>query len=588
MATATLNTAKATSGGSFLIGDQLPAEVFTPEDLTEEHHTIARTTREFFDKEVAPHVEEIEHGNKDLAVTLLRKAAALGLESVLTPERFGGMGMDLMSVMIVAEQLARDGSFAGWHGGHAGIGTLPLLLFGTEAQKQKYLPRLSSAELVGAYCLSEPQAGSDALATKTRADLSADGTHYVLNGQKMWITNGGKAGLYTVFAKIGGEKFSAFLVEREFPGVTPGAEEKKMGIRGSSTTAVFFDNVKVPVENLLGEAGRGHIIAFNILNLGRLKLGPFAIGGAKSVLQTSLAYAKERKAFGTTISHFGMIQHKLAEMAIRIFAAESMIYRVVGLIESHLEGFSWDQPDAAQRIMKAAEEFAAECSIIKVYASEMLDYVVDEGVQIHGGYGFHQDYAVERAYRDSRINRIFEGTNEINRLLTSGMLFKRAMQGRLGLLKAVKGVMDEVLAGPQFGGGEKETEERRLVHNAKKIGLLLMGIAFEKFGPDIEKQQEVVAGIADVMMETFAMESSLLRVEKSGGSGAGLCAVLLRDSMGRVETFARTVLAACAEGDALRANMAVLRRFAKYEPVDAIALRRGIAERLLSAGRYIV
>lgn len=582
MATATMNAAPAAVGGSFLIKDDSSREVFTPEDLTEEHHAIARTAREFYEKEVAPHVEAIEHGDKDLAVSLLRKAAALGLESVLTPERFGGMGMDLMSAMIVAEELARDGSFAGWHGAHAGIGTLPLLLFGTEAQKQQYLPRLSSAELVGAYCLSEPQAGSDALAIKTRADLSEDGSHYVLNGQKMWITNGGKAGLYTVFAKIGGEKFSAFLVERAFPGVTPGAEEKKMGIRGSSTTAVFLDNVKVPVGNLLGEAGRGHLIAFNILNLGRLKLGPFAIGGAKAVLQISLAYAKERKAFGTTISHFGMIRHKLAEMAIRIFAAESMIYRVVGLIESRLEGFSWEEEGAALRMMKAVEEFAAECSIIKVYASEMLDYVTDEGVQIHGGYGFHQDYAVERAYRDSRINRIFEGTNEINRLLIPGMLMKRAQQGRLGLVKAAKGLMDEVLAGPSAQSSASD-----LVANAKKIGLLLISLAFDKYGAEVEKHQEVLAGIADVIMETFAMESAQLRSRKTG-AGEDLCVVLHQESMARIEAFARPVLAACAEGDALRANMAVLRRFAKYEPADTIAIRQRIAERLIGAGRYVV
>ena len=529
----------------------------------------------------------MQHGDFDVAVSLLRKAAALGLESVLTPERYGGMEMDLTSVMVVAEQFARDGSFGGWHGAHAGIGTLPLLLFGTEAQKQKYLPQLSSCEMVAAYCLSEPQAGSDALAAKTRADLSPDGTHYILNGQKMWITNGGKADIFTVFAKINGEQFSAFLVERAFPGVSNGAEEKKMGIKGSSTTPIFFDNVSVPVDNLLGEAGRGHIIAFNILNIGRLKLGAFAIGGARNVLQISIAYAKDRKAFGTTISHFGMIQHKLAEMAIRIYAAESMTYRVEGLIQSHLEGFlqpgAIAQPDDSARggkaLMKAVEEFAAECSIIKVYASEMLDYVVDEGVQIHGGYGYHQDYAVERAYRDSRINRIFEGTNEINRLLITGMLLKRAQQGRLGLVKAAKGLMDEVLSGPSLSGG--------LVSNAKKIALLLMALAFEKFGLELEKQQEVIAGIADVIMETFAMESAQLRSQKNS-IAADICAVLLPDSMARIEMFARPVLAACSEGDALRANMAILRRFAKFEPADSIALRRRIAERLLAAGRYVV
>jgi alkylation response protein AidB-like acyl-CoA dehydrogenase len=572
-----------TTGGSFLIEDQAPGDVFTPEDFTEEHRDIARAARGFFDQEVALHVEEIQHGNLDLAVSILRKAAALGLEAVLTPDSYGGMGMDLTSMMIVAEQMARDGSFAAWHGAHAGIGTLPLLFFGTEEQKRKYLPKLSSAEMVGAYCLTEPHAGSDALAAKTRADLSPDGSHYVLNGQKMWITNGGKADLFTVFAKIGGEQFTAFLVERAFPGVSSGAEEKKMGIKGSSTTPVFFDNVSVPSENVLGEIGRGHIIAFNILNAGRLKLGPFAVGGAKNVLQTSLAYAKDRKAFGTTIAHFGMIRHKLAEMAIRIYAAESMTWRTDGLIESRLEGFSWDEPGAARRMLKAVEEFAAECSMVKVYASEMLDYVVDEGVQIHGGYGYHQDYPVERAYRDSRINRIFEGTNEINRLLTTGMLLKRAQQGRLGLVKAAKALLDEILAGPAAGAD--------LTANAKKVALLLLSLAFEKYGLELEKQQEVLAAIADVVMETFAMESARLRWKKSGKSesvAGDVCAVLLCDSMARIEAFARPVLAACSEGDALRTNMAVLRRFTKYEPVDSIALRGRIAERLLDAGRYVV
>jgi alkylation response protein AidB-like acyl-CoA dehydrogenase len=574
------------AGGSFLIEDQPATEVFTPEDLTEEHHAIAKAAREFFEKEVAPNVEAIVHGDRDLGVAMLRKAAALGFEAILTPERYGGMELDLASSMVVAEELARDGSFAGWHGAHAGIGTMPLLLFGTEAQKQKYLPKLSTAELVAAYCLTEPQAGSDSLASKTRADLSADGAHYVLNGQKMWITNGGKADLFTVFAKIDGEQFSAFLVERAFPGVTSGKEEQKMGIKGSSTTAVFLDNVQVPVENLLGEAGRGHIIAFNILNLGRLKLGPFAVGGSKNVLKVSIAYAKQRKAFGVEIASFGMIRHKLAEMAIRTYAAECMSYRVEGLITSHLAGFSWDEPEAPRRFMKAIEEFAAECSIIKVYASEVLDYVVDEGVQIHGGYGYHQDYAVERAYRDSRINRIFEGTNEINRLLTTGMMLKRAQQGRLGLVKAAKGLMDEILSGPSLASSD-ESEERRLVRNAKKVGLLLLASAFEKFGTSLEKQQEVIAGIADVLMETFAIESCLLRFEKNR-VGEDMTAVFLRDAMTRIEGFARPVLAACSEGDALRSNMAVLRRFTKFEPVDSIGLRRKIAERLIAAGHYVV
>ena len=579
-------TIPKTIGGSFLIEDRSPNEVFTPEDLTEEHRAIARTAAEFFKKEVEPNVEAIQHGDHDLAIRILRKSAELGLVAITTPESYGGMELDLVSAFVVAEAISKDASYSGWHGAHAGIGTMPLLLFGTEKQKAKYLPKLSTAELVGAYCLSEPHAGSDALAAKTRADLSPDGSHYILNGQKMWITNGGRADLFTIFAKIGGEQFSAFLVERAFPGVSSGTEEKKMGIKGSSTTAVYLDNVKVPKENLLGEAGRGHIIAFNVLNLGRLKLGPSTVGGSKNVLQICLKYTQERKAFGTTISHFGMIQHKLAEMAIRIFAAESMSYRVAGAIEAGLSAFSWEDPDAAHTFMKAVEEFAAECAIVKVYATEVLDYVVDEGVQIHGGYGFHQDYAVERAYRDSRVNRIFEGTNEINRLLITGMLLKRAQRGQLGLVKAAQAVMGEIVSGTS--AGEVPSEEHRLVSNAKKIALVLMGVGYQKFLGELDKQQEVLAGISDVVMEVFAMESALLRSEKKPSEAmTDMIAVLLRDAMARIEITARNVLAACSEGDALRTNMAVLRRFAKYEPVDAIALRHRIAERLLAAGRYV-
>src|SRR6202161_635595 len=539
-------TALPIKGGSFLIEERAPADIFTPEDLSEEHLAIARTADEFWAKEVVPQLEAIQHQEPGAAVRVLRKSAELGLTSIAIPEAYGGLELDLASAMIAAEHLARDGSYAAWHGAHTGIGTLPLVFFGTEEQKRKYLPKLATAEMVAAYALTEPHAGSDALAARTRADLSADGTHYVLNGQKMWITNGGAADLFTVFAKIGGEQFTAFLVERAFGGVTSGAEEKKMGIKGSSTTAVYFDNVRVPVENLLGEIGRGHIIAFNILNIGRLKLGPFACGGAKNVLAVSLKYAKERKAFGSSIADFGAIQHKLAEMAIRTFAAESMVWRTVGLI-------------APEESLKTIEEYAVECSIVKVYAPEVLDYVVDEGVQIHGGYGYHQDYAVERAYCDSRINRIFEGTNEINRLLISGMLLKRAARGQLALMQAVQKLMGELLSGPAPDGGDEET---RLVANAKKIGLLAMGLAYQKFAMDLEKQQEVLMGISDIVMEIYAMESVLLRTRKNS-AGAEMSAVFLRDAMARVEFSARGVLAACSEGDSLRTNMAVLRKFAE-------------------------
>lgn len=566
---------KKVRGGGFLFEERGPEEIFTPEDFSEEHRAIARTAAEFFDREVEPNVEAIQRQEPGAAVRAFRKAAELGLAAVSVPEEYGGMEMDLVSDLVVAEQMGRDGSYAAWHGAHTGIGTWPILLFGTEEQKRRWLPRLAGGETIAAYALSEPQAGSDALAARTRADWDAAAGRYLLNGQKMWITNGGAAGLFIVFAKIGGEKFTAFLVERDFPGVGVGAEEKKMGIKGSSTTPVYFDNAPVPPENVLGEPGRGHVIAFNILNLGRLKLGPFVVGGAKSVLARSLRYARQRQAFGKAIAEFGLIRHKLAEMAVRIFAAESVVYRTAGLIESLLPG---------ETLLKAAEEFAPECSIVKVFASEMLDYVVDEGVQIHGGYGYHQDYAVERAYRDSRINRIFEGTNEINRLLTTGMLLKRAERGHLPLAAAAQKVMAEVTspAREEDGGGA----EARLVRNAKKIALFALGVAWQRHLRALEEQQEVMAGIADIIAAAYAMESVLLREKKMGRGEMGR--IYLRDAMAGIEAAARNVLAACAEGDALRIHLAVLRRLAKFEPVNAVELRRGIAARLLEAERYVV
>lgn len=571
------------SGGAFLVEDRAPDEIFTAEDLSQEHLAIARTVDEFWAREVAPHLEAIQHHEPGVARNIVRKAAGLGLTAIMIPEKFGGMELDLTSMMVAGEHFAGDASWSGWQSAHVGIGTLPLLFFGNEQQKRKYLPRLASVEMLAAYALTEPHAGSDALAARTRADLSPDGTHYILNGQKMWITNGGAADLFTVFAKVGGEKFTAFLVERDF-GVKSGAEEQKMGIKGSSTTALYFDNVPVPVENVLGEIGRGHIIAFNILNIGRLKLGPGTVGGAKKVLATCIKYAKDRKAFGSSIAEFGAIQQKLAEMAIRIYAAESIVWRSVGLVESRLHGFSWDQPNASQTMLKAVEEFATECSIVKVYCSEMLDYVVDEGVQIHGGYGFHQDYAVERAYRDSRINRIFEGTNEINRLLIPGMLLKRDARGQLALLSAGDSVLQDAMAD---GDGDEET---RLVGNAKKIVLLSLAAAHRKYPDTLDKQQEILMYIADMTIETYAMESALLRSRKVAGKDdrppglSHMAAVLLRDGLARIELAARNVLAAAPAPGSLE----LLRRLASYEPVDAIELRRRIARRLLQAEKYLV
>ena len=568
------------SGGAFLMENRAPGEIFTVEDLSQEHLAIGRTVDQFWTNEVEPNLEAIQHHEPGVARGIVQKAAALGLTAIMIPERFGGMELDLTSMMVAAEHFAGDASWSGWQSAHVGIGTLPLLFFGNEQQKSKYLPKLANLEMLSAYALTEPHAGSDALAARTRADLSADGTHYILNGQKMWITNGGAADLFTVFAKVGGEKFTAFLVERRF-GVKSGAEERKMGIKGSSTTALYLDNVPVPVENVLGEIGRGHIIAFNILNIGRLKMGPGTLGGAKRVLGTCLKYAGERKAFGSPIAEFGAIQHKLAEMAIRIYATESITWRSIGLVESRLRGFSWDAPKASQMLLKAVEEFAPECSIVKVNSSEMLNYVVDEGVQIHGGYGFHQDYAVERAYRDSRINRIFEGTNEINRLLIPGMLLKRAARGQLALFEAAESALHDAAA-----AGD---EEFRLASNAKKLALICLRAARRQFGETLDRQQEVLMQIADMVIDAYVMESALLRARKLPSEGrqsiaADAASVLLRDAMARVGTAARNVLAAAPDQEAqLRA-----RRLAEYEPVNAIELRRRIAQRLLQAGRYAI
>jgi len=573
-------------GAAFLLENVTPEEVFTREDLSEEHIAIGRTVEEFWANEVEPNLPAIRQKKSGVALDVLRKSAKLGLLGISVPEKFGGMEMDLPSVMVVAEVMGRDASYAGWHSAHTGIGSLPILFFGTEQQKQKYLPQLVKGDLLAAYALTEQLAGSDALAARTRADLSPDGKHYILNGQKMWITNGGAADLFIVFAKVDGEKFTAFIVERAFGGLSSGAEEHKMGIQGSSTTAIYFDNVKVPVENVLGEIGRGHVIAFNILNIGRLKLGPAVMGGAKNILGISIKYAKQRKAFGLPIAKFGAIQHKLAEMAIRIFATESMAWRVVGLIEAQLSSAGHDSSDAAKAELKAVEEYAAECSMVKVFAAEMLDYVADEGVQIHGGYGFHQDYAVERAYRDARINRLFEGTSEINRLVISGMPLKRAARGVLPLLEAAQKELNN--SSQETNGADTEMQ---LVRNAKKISLFTLGVAQQKHGAELEKQQEVVMSLSDLFMETFAMESTLLRSRKLATAGKNtandICAVFLRDAMTRIQAASQNVLGACCEGNDLADNMTRLRSYASYEPVNAITLRRNIAERLLGSERYL-
>jgi alkylation response protein AidB-like acyl-CoA dehydrogenase len=555
-------------------------------------------TEEFATNEVLAQAEDLEHQKEGLMVELLRKAAELGLLGADVPEAYGGAGLGKVATTIISEKIACYASFAVSHGGHHGIGTLPIAYFGTEEQKKKYLPRLSSGEWISCYCLSEAEAGSDALAARTTAKLTDDGKHYILNGQKMWITNGGFADVFIVFAKVDGEKFSCFIVERDTPGFSVGAEEKKMGIKGSSTVPLFFDNARIPAENLLHEIGRGHIVAFNTLNVGRFKLAAYTIGGGKYCLAGAVQYAKERKAFGKAIAEFGLIQHKLAESAIRLYAGEAMIYRTAGLIDAALEGVNLSTADAPQHAMKALEEFAVECSISKVYASEILDYVVDEFVQILGGYGYHQDYAAERAYRDARINRIFEGTNEINRLLITGMLFKRAMKGQLPLMAAGKKVLDELMSGPSLSSAPASSEplavETAGVAAAKKAFLFSAGVAVQKYMDKLADEQEVAAALSDIVMDAYAMESALLRTKKTlaarGNEGTethqAATRVFLGDALDRVEKNARTVLAACAEGDTLRTQLAMLRRLLKREPVDSIALRRQVAQAVIDANRY--
>ena len=585
-------TVAAPAGGGFLIDDIAPAGVFTPEDFSEEQRQVMATAERFMTDEVLPAAEQCEQKDSEVMLGLLRKAADLGFLGVLVPEKYDGLELDVTTQMIICEQLGRYASFSTTYGAHSGIGSLPLIFFGTHEQKQRYLPSMVSGERVAAYCLSEAHAGSDALSARTRAELSPDGKHYILNGEKMWISNGGWADLYTIFAKVDGEKFSAFLVERGMPGVRAGAEEHKMGIRGSSTTPVVLENVAVPVENLLGEVGRGHIIAFNILNLGRLKLGLSCIGAGKDVLAESIVYAKQRKAFGRSISEFGLMQHKIAEMAIRLFAAESMCYRIPGMIDSRLADFSWDDDNASQTALKAVEEYAIECAMAKVYCSEALDFIADEGVQIHGGYGFHEDYMVERAYRDSRINRIFEGTNEINRLLTTGMLLKRVAQGRLDLMSAVQRVMGELAAG---GGsaGQEVSPQRDALSRAKKATLLAAGVAYQRFGKELESEQEVVAALSDMVTAVFAGESALLRAEKLHASGRGdqagdMVTVLFHDALASIQQRASVVMNACSEGAALQQNLAVVGKLTRVQPVNTVALRRQIAGRLLAAEKFIV
>jgi alkylation response protein AidB-like acyl-CoA dehydrogenase len=596
MATTTAVPQTKISGGSFLLEERKPDEVLTPEDFTEQHLLIGQTAEEFAINEIVPNIEKMEH--KDFSITrdLLKKAGELGLSSAEIPEAYGGLEMDKVTAAVIADHIAKYAGFATTWGGHTGIGTLPIVYFGTEEQKKKYLPRLAAGEIVGAYALSEASSGSDALNCRARAELSKDGNHYMLNGEKMWITNAGFADLFTVFAKVDGEKFTAFLVEKTFPGFSIGAEEHKMGIRGSSTCPIILSDCKVPAENMLGEIGKGHVIAFNILNVGRFKLGAMSVGGARVSLESAIGYAKQRKAFGKVIADFGLVREKLANMAVGIYTGEALVYRTVGMMDVALSEVDKSGSDAAKETRKAIEEYAVECSIIKVWGSEMVGYVVDETVQIYGGYGFVEEYSAERSYRDARINRIFEGTNEINRLIITGFLLKRAMSGQLPLMPAIKKLMDEVLSGPSVGE-ELEgplAEERKLVTSAKKLGLFVAGAATQKYMQAIQDQQEVMGAIADMVIETYAMESAVLRAQKiaerNGENAASLpiamTRVYLSQAMEKIEAAARKVIAAVADGDMLRTQLAILRRLAKHDPFNTIELRQQIAQKVIERGKY--
>ncbi len=594
----------AAKGGSFLIETRTPAEVFTPEDLNEEQRQMAATAAEFAREEILPASADIEAKKPGVLAGLLRKAAELGFASVDIPEEYGGMGMDKTTSTLITDNLSVLASFSTAFGAHIGIATLPLVWYGTEDQKRRYLPRLASGEWIGAYGLSEATSGSDAMNIRARATLSDDGSTYTLNGEKMWITNCGIASLYTVFAKIDGEKFSAFLIERDTSGLKVGAEEHKLGIRGSSTCPLVLEDCKVPAANLLGEPGKGHHIAFNVLNVGRFKLGVACIGGARQALAHTIRYAKERKAFGKAIAEFGLIQRKISASATQLYAAESMAYRTVGLIDASLEQLSAEQSRTPREIQRRIEEYAVECSILKVYGSEMLTLVADELIATMGGYGYVEEYPAERFYRDARINRIFEGTNEINRLIITGWLMKRALSGELPLQAAIKTLMDEVMQPPSFdaGGdtGELLAHEAELLASLKKIALFTAGVASQRFMAALQEQQEVMADLADIITQVFALESALLRARKLGGAGRGpagvaaaqaaaaMTSLLADESMGLAEQASRRVLAACGEGDVLRTQLAILRRLARFTPADVVGLSRSVASKCIQMEKYPV
>ena len=583
-------------GGGFLIEDTSPQDVFTPEDFSEEQRMFAKTAEDFLNNEVLASMERTEAQEEGVMAGLLKKAGELGLLMIDIPEKYEGLGLDKVTSALVTEILSKGGAFASSFGGQVGIGTLPIVYFGTEEQKQKYLPRLATGELLSCYALTEPGSGSDALAARSKAELSADGKNWILNGDKVFITNGGFADTFIVFAKVDGEKFSCFIIEKDM-GIQTGAEEHKMGIKGSSTVQLFMENLEVPKENLLGEIGKGHKIAFNILNVGRFKLGVGSLGGAKMAFDEAVKYSNERKQFGVPISSFGMMKAKIANMATQIYALDAMSYRTAGLLDTILEPIGGDDPDYAEKTMAGIEEYVTECSIMKIKGSEVLDYCVDEAVQMHGGYGYIAEYPVERFYRDARVARIYEGTNEINRMLTPGMLLKRALKGELPLIERAKQLQEELLDIPSFDEEESDgplTDEKKLIDNAKKVSVLMLGLAGQKFAEKLQDEQGVLGNIADVMIETFGMESTYLRtmkmVESRGEAESQTCIDMTRlycqEAMGKIDLWARELLAASSEGDELRTMLAAMRRLVKYTPIDTLHLRDAIAAPFIEKNKY--
>ena len=598
-----MNTAttekKAIKGGEFLIRETEAREIFIPEEWNEEQRMIAQTCKEFLEQDVFPRLDEID-SMKDAGImpSILNKAGELGLLGTSVPQEYGGFGMDFNTTMLVSEVIGAGHSVAVALSAHTGIGTLPILYYGTEEQKKKYLPKLSAGEWKAAYCLTEPDSGSDANSGKTKAVLSTDAKHYLITGQKMWITNGGFADVFIVFAKIDNDKnLSAFIVEKSFGGITMNEEEKKMGIKGSSTRQVFFNDCRVPVENLLSERENGFKIAVNILNVGRIKLGAAALGGSKRTVTLAVNYAKERKQFGTSIANFGAIKHKIAEMVVKIFASESACYRAGQNIDDAYAALIASGMESPKAKLKSLEEFAIECAIMKVHGSEVLDFVVDEGVQIYGGMGFSAESPMDRAYRDARINRIFEGTNEINRMLTIDMLMKRAMKGHLDLMTPAMAVQKELLGIPDFGASEEEglfSKEKKALANLKKAGLLVAGAAVQKFMVKLSEQQEVLMNLADMMIEGYVAESCLLRVEKLIGSKGekgneiqkAIAIIYLHEAIEKAASCGRHAISAFAEGDELRLMLMGLKRFTKIDPHNLKEARRKVADYVIEKGEY--